>query len=557
MIALLAVIAAIAILTASEPRHQGRSLNSWLQQCSDTPLMETQRLAEAQAAVRAIGAAKALPELLKLVKTRDGRIRAWLVEKSEKFEGRFIRLHSASALQLRGIAGFEVLGTNAAPAVGELTKLLDDKELAFVAARCLEFIGKPAETALCQCLTNQNSQVRYLSVSALAAVTEDVEVYLARIKDRLADSDSGVRFATVQAIGAQDNAPELAVPLLIPALADVQDSVSGQAANALAGFGTNAASGFDSLTNLAMTGRPGQAGPALKALPAVAPAEAIPVLSNVVVNGNSALLGNALRGLKTISPELALEMTLAAFHSDDSQRRLRAISVAASYDVNTPGLADALKSAATASDLEIAKRATMTMRQMVNKQKEQSGSVVTFPNEPSYNGKTLAEWLKQRKQDWELSTNAVEALRQMGTNVIPALLARLAYREPVFELYDYDVSMEAVGAFISLREDARPALPALAGLMDSDNPELALRAMLATLGTGTNAMPCLMKGLTNRFPDVRNEAANYLTGEWSAKFPEQRQQALPILVKLLDDPDQSVRITATNGMNEIRIHRHE
>lgn len=551
------MVIASFVLTVGEPGYQGRSLNSWLKQCSDTPLMETQRLEQAQAAVRAIGASKTLPELLKLVKTRDGRVRAWLVEKSEKFEGRFIRFHSASELQLRGIAGFEVLGTNAAPAVGELTRLLDDKELAFVAARCLEFIGKPAETALCRCLTNQNTQVRYLSVSALAAVTEDVEVYLARIKDRLADSDSGVRFATVQAIAAQDNAPELAVPLLIPMLADGEDSVCGQAANGLAGFGTNAASAFDSLTNLAMTGRPARAGPALKALPAIAPAEAIPVLSNVVVNGNSAVLGNALRALKTVAPELALELTLAAFHSDDPQRRLRAVSVAASYDVNTPGLADALKSAAADSEVEVSKRATMTMRQMVNKQKEQSGNLVSFPGEPNYSGETLAEWLKQRKQDWELSTNAVEALRQMGTNVIPALLARLAYREPVFGLYDYDVSMEAVGAFISLREDARPALPALAGLMDSDNPELALRAMLATLGAGTNAVQCLMKGLTNKYADVRNEAVNYLTGEWSAKFPEQRQQALPLLVKLLDDPDQSVRITATNGVNEIRVHRRE
>jgi hypothetical protein len=146
VLVVLAVVIASLVVAGREPRYQGRSLNSWLQQCSDTPLMEAQRLAEAQAAVRAIGAAKTLPELRKLVKTRNGSIRAWLVEKSEKFEGRFIRPHSASALQLRGIAGFEALGTNAAPAVGELTRLLEDKELAFVAARCLEFIGRPAET---------------------------------------------------------------------------------------------------------------------------------------------------------------------------------------------------------------------------------------------------------------------------------------------------------------------------------------------------------------------------------------------------------------------------
>jgi HEAT repeat protein len=539
------------MLVGRQPNYHGRSLESWLQQCADTPLMETQRIAEAQTAIRAIGTQQALPEMMRLVKTRDSRVRQWLVEKSEKLNGRFLNFHSATELQLRGIAGFEVLGTNTVSAVAELTRLLDEKELAFVAARCLENIGKPAEAPLCQCLTNQDWQVRHLAVSALAAVTDDVEVYVARIKDRLNDTEPAVRFAAVQAIGAQDNAPKLAVPLLIATLGDAEDSVCGQAANALAAFGTNAISAFSALTNLADKGRPGQVGAALKALPAIAPTEAIPVLSNAVLNGNSGVLAGALRSLGTVAPEMALAMTLDAFRSSDSHRRLRAVSVAAGYELDTPGLAAALKSAATDSDLEVARRAKMTMRQMVNKRKEQFGSTVNLPNDPSQEGKPLGEWLKLREEGYELSPHAVEALRQMGTNLIPALLTRLAYREPVFDLYDYDVSMEAVGALISLREHARPALPTLAALMDSEDQDLALRAMLATLGTGEDAAPCLMKGLTNRFPDVRNEAANCLTGEWSAQFPELRKRALPLLGKLLNDPDQNVRMTATNGINEI------
>jgi HEAT repeat protein len=75
--------------------------------------------------------------------------------------------------------------------------------------------------------------------------------------------------------------------------------------------------------------------------------------------------------------------------------------------------------------------------------------------------------------------------------------------------------------------------------------------MLAALGTGADAVPCLMKGLTNRFPDVRNEAANYLTGEWSAQFPEKRQQAIPFIMRLLNDPDESVRQNTTNQLKEL------
>lgn len=552
----LVVLAAVAIvfcLVAGEPRHQGRSLDSWLKQYSETPPAESNRLAEAQAAVRSIGAQKALPRLLDLVKTRDNRARSWLVEQTARFELRFFNLPTAPELRDRGAAGFEVLGTNAAPAVGELTKLLDDTELAFIAVCCLDHIGKPAESALCQSLTNQNWMVRRWAVSALASVTDNVEVYIARIKDGLTDAEPGVRFATVEAIGVQADAPELAVPLLISALADAEDTVCAQAGNALVSFGTNSASAFVSLTNLAATGRIAQVRAALKALPAIAPTEAVPVLSNAVVNGSPAALGTALSSLKSIAPTMALDMTLAALRASESERRLRAMTVVRGFDVKTPGLADAIKSAAADPDPEVARRALMTMREMLKKQKERSPSVIELPNEPGYAGKPLGEWLKLRQDGWKLSTDVVEALRQMGTNLIPALLTRLTYREPVFGLYEYDVSMEAVGALISLKEDARPALPMLAQLMDSDDAELALRAMLASLGTGTNAVPCLMKGLTSRFADVRNEAAHCLTDEWSAPFPEVRQQASPLLRKLLNDPDQNVRMNVTNGLKELRV----
>jgi HEAT repeat protein len=192
----------------------------------------------------------------------------------------------------------------------------------------------------------------------------------------------------------------------------------------------------------------------------------------------------------------------------------------------------------------------MTMRQILHKEKEKPGAVVELPNEPRYQGKPLGEWLSMRREGWELATNAVQALQAMGTNVIPALLARLTYKEPVFNLDDYDVSMGAATALIAMREQAKGALPTLAGLMDGDNPDLALRAMVATLGTGVDAMPCLMKGLTNRFADVRSEAAHFLT-EWGAQFPEERKQAIPYVMKLLNDPDEHVRMNARGDLKEL------
>jgi HEAT repeat protein len=87
--------------------------------------------------------------------------------------------------------------------------------------------------------------------------------------------------------------------------------------------------------------------------------------------------------------------------------------------------------------------------------------------------------------------------------------------------------------------------------MDGTNQDTALFAMLATVGSGSNAMPILFKGLTNQFPEVRGEAANNLTDGIGKDFPQWRQQAIPIFVKLLNDPNEDVRLSATNQLKEI------
>ena len=75
--------------------------------------------------------------------------------------------------------------------------------------------------------------------------------------------------------------------------------------------------------------------------------------------------------------------------------------------------------------------------------------------------------------------------------------------------------------------------------------------MMATCGTGSNALPVLISGLTNQFADVRNEAANYLSENFNRLSPDQRKQAIPLFVKLLDDLDENVRGNATNELKQI------
>jgi len=177
-----------------------------------------------------------------------------------------------------------------------------------------------------------------------------------------------------------------------------------------------------------------------------------------------------------------------------------------------------------------------------------------FSNEPAYGGRPLNDWLKMRENPSGLfPKDAQDAIQHMGTNAIPALLARVAYFRPPYGIHmprERQVNLEAVSAFVVLGDQATPALPQLEGLMDSTNMDVALFAMLASSGAGSNAMPLFIKGLTNQFADVRNEAANYLTDSGS-KFPEQQRQAIPLLVKLLNDPDDNVRLNVSNELKAI------
>ncbi len=381
--------------------------------------------------------------------------------------------------------------------------------------------------------------------------TDEVEIYLARIKGRLKDADISVRTGVIEAIGAQTNAPDLAVPLLLGALPDADDGVSAHAISALSSFGTNAFDAFPTLTNLVNTGRLAEVRSAMRALAVIAPTEALPILSDAVVNGSSDILSVALHNVTALNPELGLRMRFAELRSPDAKRRLRALSGLRNHNIETPGVVEALKRAVDDSDSDVAQSASMQIRALLEKQKENGKRELALPDEPVIQARPLGEWLRMRNQDGQFSTNAVVALREAGTNLFPALFARLNYKDPVFNFPDYEVSIDAVAAFIALGEKAKPALPGLKKIMEADEEDLAVRAMLATLGTGVDAMFILMSGLTNQFVDVRNEAANYLTGEFGAKFPALRKEAIPLLTQLLNDPDESVRRNASSAFKQL------
>lgn len=549
---LLLAALAIVILLGREPHYQGRSLTSWLQQSWDTPLMETQRLAEAQNAIRGIGPKKVLPKLLKLVQSEDDPISMTIMHIGDEFRisddigDRFIRWHSAEDFWWLGERGFEVLGTNGAPAAEALGKLLDKPRRLLVIGRCLESIGKPAEPVICQALTNQDVAVRQWAVEQLASVTDDVEVYIIRIKPRLHDSSDAVRVTTVDAIGVQTSAPELAVPLLIEALKD--SAVSANAAGALANFGTNALVAFPILTNLVEHGGPNVAGAALKTTIIIDSDQALPILTNCLARGKPGT-AVALRALVDVAPERALPIILSRFQSPDTETRRVAFRLLCRYPL-TPPVESALQAAAADSDLNIANRAKKILTE--NRQKEHPLES-QFLDDPSYEGKRLGEWLKmhERQGDYAFSPEATNAIHHIGSNAIPALLRRLVYVEPPFGLPAYEVNMDGVQGFLMIGDQATPALPQLQALLDGTNQSMVLYAMVSSLGTGTNAIPVLTKGLTNQFPEVRGQAASSLAEVIANRFPEHREEIISLLTNLVNDPDSDVRLTVKGALQEI------
>jgi len=550
-VVLLAALA-IVILLGREPHYQGRSLTSWLQQSWDTPLMETQRLAEAQNAIRGIGAKKVLPKLLKLVQSEDDPISMTIMHIGDEFRisddigDRFIRWHSAEDFWWLGERGFEVLGTNGAPAAEALVKLLDKPRRLLVIGKCLESIGKPAEPVICQALTNQDVAVRQWAVEQLASVTDDVEVYITRIKPRLHDASDAVRVTTVGAIGVQTSAPELAVPLLIDALKD--SAVSANAAGALANFGTNALVAFPILTNLVEHGGPNVAGAALKTIMIIDSDQAVPILTNCLARGKPGT-ALALRALADVAPERALPIILSRFQSSDPETRRVAFRLLCHYPLSPP-VESALQAAAADSDLNMANRAKKILTE--NRQKEHPLES-QFLDDPSYEGKRLGEWLKmhERRGDYAFSPEATNAIHHIGSNAIPALLRRLVYVEPPFGLPAYEVNMDGVQGFLMIGDQATPALPQLQALLDGTNQSMVLYAMVSSLGTGTNAIPVLTKGLTNQFPEVRGQAASSLAEVIANRFPEHREEIISLLTNLVNDPDSDVRLTAKGALQEI------
>jgi HEAT repeat protein len=206
---------------------------------------------------------------------------------------------------------------------------------------------------------------------------------------------------------------------------------------------------------------------------------------------------------------------------------------------------------------------------------------VQRPQEREYQGKRLSEWLEDldTRNPKETTESAKNALRQMGTNVVPPLLDILNAEAYYSKRQGSGVAVQpqqsqerVISAFQALGPLAIPALtnflagesaPAAAHALSQIIPEglpflvqaltnsdsaLRQKIALGVESVGTNGrplVPVLIMNLTNADYLVRAHAARAL-----GKIALEPGLAVPVLIERLQDTNAEVRLMTAQALGE-------
>ena len=167
-------------------------------------------------------------------------------------------------------------------------------------------------------------------------------------------------------------------------------------------------------------------------------------------------------------------------------------------------------------------------------------AAATYPNEPTYQGRSLSDWTNDLDPHGRVNRPAWTAIGHIGTNAIPTLLRWMSEPDPpeppktnVAGCFNTSRSERAELAFRILGGTAHPAIPELTRLARaSSDPERPKRCAASLSAIGPQAIPSLLSLATNGPPWTRYWAVNELG--WFARTPE-AVQTVPVLIKCLDD----------------------
>jgi hypothetical protein len=183
-------------------------------------------------------------------------------------------------------------------------------------------------------------------------------------------------------------------------------------------------------------------------------------------------------------------------------------------------------------------------------------------HEPKYKGKTLSAWLALGNGGRvEYREPAREAVVQIGTNAVPALLRMLREKDSLLTkaiskisqkfrwlpepTLAEDVHLNAGLGFCILTNQAVSAIPALIAIYHenvSESSQDAAFASLEAIGWTAVSKPVLYEGLTNRYGSIRMRAM------WELTPTNTPDVSVPILIQSLNDPVPSVQWSAAGKL---------
>ena len=276
---LLISLAWVSLPRNKEPHYRGRSLSQWAKSSDDhwnaTAARDARHPAEA---ILQIGT-NALPFLLDWIAQEQPKQRLTLKQKGIEAVSKLplpsslkVRLRYSSWNQFQKtdyqspsfsevLWCFDVLGSNAAPALPELSRLAAKNQwtISQRAVLALEYIGHPAFPDLLNLLTNYVCPTRAQVLQSLASprmeLSEtDVRNAVPVLVRSLNDRDIAVARQAATSLGTFKAEPDLAVPALLNGLRD--PNLAYPCVSALGLYGPAARSALPSLTKLLNTPDP-------------------------------------------------------------------------------------------------------------------------------------------------------------------------------------------------------------------------------------------------------------------------------------------------------------
>lgn len=239
---LLGIVLFAAVRYHREPSYEGKTLSEWL----TSGLYWNDGVPEVEAvAIRAMGT-NVIPFLLDWIQYQP---RDWN-GKVDKFSLRFLGLNfferhqiSEAVRAYNAATAFEVFGSEANPAIPELTRLMETSVGDYIpihSSLALAKIGPAAFPALLARLTNQPTKVSYRSFFVVEMMGTNAFPVVPIMLQCLTNDDRKAVMSAIMALGKFKLQPDLVVPALTNILTDPQPVLKVVAADALKQFGPEA-----------------------------------------------------------------------------------------------------------------------------------------------------------------------------------------------------------------------------------------------------------------------------------------------------------------------------